>query len=127
ISAPASNQAEVVEMLKKIALPVVALVVMLILASAPAKAAVRFGVTVGPPVYTYPAYPYYPNPYVDPYYVPNYYYAPAPYAYPSFGFGWGGGHERFEHGGHEFRGPVGHERSGFHGGGAVHGGGGHRR
>ena len=116
-------------MLKKIALPVVALVVMLILASAPAKAAVRFGVTVGPPVYTYPANPYYPDPYVDPYvdpyYAPNYYYAPAPYVYPSYGFGWGGhgDHDRFERGGHEFRGSVGHERGGF-GGGAFRGGGG---
>ena len=86
-------------MLKKIALPVVALVVMLILASAPAKAAVRFGVTVGPPVYTYPAYPYdpyaYANPYADPYAYPgyyDYYYAPAPvYAYPSFSYGYRGG------------------------------------
>ena len=33
-------------MIKKLALPVVALVTMLILTSAPAKAAVRFGITV---------------------------------------------------------------------------------
>jgi hypothetical protein len=105
-------------MLKKIALPVVALVVMLILASAPAKAAVQFGVTVGPPVYTYPAYPNYSgpyyDPYADPYAAPNYYYAPAPaYVYPNFGFGWGGhgDHERFEH--REFRGHEGHERGGY--------------
>ena len=77
-------------MLKKIALPVVALFALLILASAPAKAAVRFGITVGPPVYTYPVYPYYSNPYAYSYAYPytpdsynNYYYAPAPrYVYP---------------------------------------------
>jgi hypothetical protein len=126
---------EVKEMLKKIALPVVALVVMLILASAPAKAAVRFGVTVGPPVYTYPAYPYdpyaYANPYADPYaypgYYDNYYYAPAPaYAYPYFSYGYRGG---FGHGGHElqehrvpaFRGGGHEQRGGFGGSG------GHRR
>ena len=73
-------------MLKKLALPVVALAVFLILASAPAKAAVRFGITVGPPVYTYPAYPYYQDPYAYSYAYPynyNYYYAPVPtYVYP---------------------------------------------
>jgi hypothetical protein len=118
---------EVIEMLKKIALPVVALVAMLILASAPAKAAVRFGITVGPPVYTYPAYPYdpyvYANPYADPYaypgYYDNYYYAPAPvYAYPYFSYGYRGGdhgrHEMNEHRGNAFRG---HEHGGFGGGG----------
>src|SRR5215475_1091929 len=95
---PASNVVEVIEMLRKIALPVVALVVMLILASVPAKAAVRFGITVGPPVYTYPAYPVYPDPYYSapypaPYVAPGYYYAPAPvYAAPSFGFSWGNRH-----------------------------------
>src|SRR5689334_10292400 len=75
-------------MLRKIALPVVALAVFLMLASAPAKAAVRFGITVGPPVYTYPAYPY-ADPYAYQYASPydynynNYYYAPAPrFVYP---------------------------------------------
>jgi hypothetical protein len=85
-------------MLKKIALPVVALLVMLILSSAPAQAAVRFGIGIGAPVYTYPAYPVYPAPY--PYVAPNYYYAPAPaYIAPSFGFVWGGGHghSSFDH------------------------------
>ena len=73
-------------MLKKIALPVVALVGLLFLASAPAKAAVQFGITVGPPVYTYPAYPYYSDPYAYSYAYPysyNYYVAPAPrFVYP---------------------------------------------
>ena len=123
-------------MFKKLALPVVALAAMLTMTSAPAKAAVRFGVTVGPPVYTYPAAPYvspYYDPYVDPYYDP-YYVAPAPvYTYPSFGFGYYGGHrdhdDHFEHG-RTFRGFEGHERGGggfsrgFSGG---HAGGGHRR
>ena len=90
-------------MLKKIALPVVALVAMLILASAPAQAAVRFGITIGPPVYTYPAYPdpyAYSYDYADPYVYPGYnYYAPAPtYVYPYFTYR-GGWHNR----GHEFR------------------------
>jgi hypothetical protein len=81
---------------------------MLSVASAPAKAAVRFGVTIGAPVYTYPAYPTYPAPYVAPdsYYAP--YYAPAPaYTYPpsiGFGFGWDHrDHERMEHRREEFR------------------------
>ena len=124
---------KVIKMLKKIALPVVALVVMLILASAPAKAAVRFGITIGPPVYTYPAYPYDPHayaaPYVDPYVYPynSYYYAPAPaYVYPYFSYrsGWNShrAHEFREHHGHEFRG---HEKNGNFGGNGFRGG--HRR
>ena len=72
-------------MLKKIALPVVALVVMLILTSAPAKAAVRFGITIGPPVYTYPAYPYLFGSLRGSLCVDNYYYAPAPgYVYAPY-------------------------------------------
>ena len=106
-------------MLKKIALPVVALVALMILASAPAKAAVRFGITVGPPVYTYPAYPYYQDPYaapyVDPYAYPySYnYYTPAPtYVYPYRSWNAYRGysnfrdherHERWEHQQREFR------------------------
>jgi hypothetical protein len=103
-------------MLKKIALPVVALVALLILASAPAKAAVRFGITVGPPVYTYPAYPYYQDPYVTPYVDPyaysyNYYYTPAPtyvYPYRSWNRGFNNfrdheRHERLEHQQRELR------------------------
>jgi hypothetical protein len=118
-------------MFKKIGLSSIALAAMLMLAAPPrASAKVRFGVSVGRPVYSYPVDPYaynypynyqydpygyqgynyaYPNtPYVTPYYSAPYY---------SFGFGWGGnqyGHERHEYrerqehrGGREFRG--GHE------------------
>jgi hypothetical protein len=42
-------------MLKKMALPVIALVVLLFAATAPAKAGVSFGITVRPQVQTYPA------------------------------------------------------------------------
>jgi hypothetical protein len=117
------------------------LVVMLLLTSAPAKAAVRFGVTVGPPVYTYPAYPYdpyaYADPYADPYaypgYYDNYYYAPAPaYVYPYYNYRGGWGHEFHERGGQAFRG-EGHEQRGGFGGNSFRGSsvggsrGGHRR
>ena len=123
-------------MLKKLALPVVALVAILIMTSAPAQAAVRFGITVGPPVYTYPAVPYaspYYDPYVDPYYDP-YYVAPAPvYTYPSVGFGYyGGGYrghdDHVEHG-RTFRGFEGNSRGGGfgHGFSGGHAAGGHRR
>ena len=44
-------------MLKKIGLPAIALLAMLSFAPHPAKAAVRFGVYVGGPVYTAPYYP----------------------------------------------------------------------
>jgi len=102
---------EVEEMLKKIGLPVVALGGMLAFAAPKqAGAQVRFGVSVGAPVYG-PAYaapapvsPYnYPgyNSY-DPYYAPPYptYVAPAPvYVGPSIGFGFG-------YGGHSYRRPV---------------------
>jgi hypothetical protein len=71
-------------MLKRIGIPIFALVALLILFSTPqaANAAVRFGVYVGAPVYTYPAYPYayaYPR-----------YYAPYPvYTYPAPVYGYG--------------------------------------
>ena len=122
-------------MLKKIALPVVALVTILILTSAPAKAGVGIGVTIGPPAYTYPAYPYdpyYAAPYYDPYAYPGYYdyYAPAYVApYYSYRGGFDRGHEFHERGGEVFRG--GHVEHGFSGGtrgfsgGGAHGG--HRR
>jgi hypothetical protein len=63
-----------------------------------ADAAIRFGVALGAPAYSYAgAYQYgSPYPYAAPY---PYYNYPAPvYSYPyvapglSFGFGWGGGH-----------------------------------
>jgi hypothetical protein len=45
------------KMLKKIGLPVVALLGMLAFAPHQAKAEVRFGVAIGRPAYTYPVYP----------------------------------------------------------------------
>jgi hypothetical protein len=49
------------KMLKKIGLPMMALFGLLALAPLnQAKAAVRFGVYVGAPAYTYPVYPAYP-------------------------------------------------------------------
>jgi hypothetical protein len=69
-------------MLKKLGIPILALVAMLTLISPPAaNARVRFGVTVGSPyVYTYPAYPY-PYVYRYPYY---YSYPRRVYVYPSW-------------------------------------------
>ena len=99
-------------MLKKMVLPMAAFAMALALTSAPAQAAVRFGISVGP-VYTYPVpAPYVapiPVPYADPYAYgypyPNYYAYPAPvYRY--------GGHERLVERGHEFRGHGEHDRGG---------------
>ncbi len=47
-------------MFKKIGLPAIALLGALALAPHPAKAAVRVGVVIGRPPYTYPVYPVYP-------------------------------------------------------------------
>jgi len=44
-------------MFKKIGLPVIALLGMLAMAPHQANAAVRFGVVIGAPAYTYPVYP----------------------------------------------------------------------
>jgi hypothetical protein len=78
-------------MFKKFTLAVLA-PVLLLLASAPlhpAQARVHFGVTVGPPIYTYPYYPYgYAYPYSYPYYGYPYSY---PYASPYYNYGWGWG------------------------------------
>ena len=65
-------------MLKKIGLSTVALIATLVLlAPAPARAEVRFGVTIGTPAYAYPTY-------VDPYPYADYYAYPAPtYVYPA--------------------------------------------
>ncbi|MFN7997773.1 MAG: hypothetical protein U0Q18_29410 [Bryobacteraceae bacterium] len=60
-------------MLKQLGIPMMALAGILAFAQHQAKAAVRFGVTVGAPAYSYPAYPNYAP--------PAYYNAPA-YAYP---------------------------------------------
>jgi hypothetical protein len=68
--------------LKKIGLPAVALLVVLIAFSAPANAGVRFGVTVGAPVYTYPYYSSYSYPY--PVYNHYYYSAYPYYSYPVY-------------------------------------------
>ena len=121
-------------MLKKTGLPMVAFIAGLAFASVPAKAAVRFGVTIAPPVYSYPA-PYV-DPYVDPYAYPgyyDYYAAPAP-VYP-YSYGWGGygGHYDRDRGEHFRGGDRGFEGRGssgghaFQGGGRGFGGGGHRR
>ena len=101
-------------MLKKIGIPIVAvLAFMVLLAPMHANAGVRFGVTVGPPVYYAPPYVYsYPYPYYDPYVYgygyPRYYYRYpyySSYPYYSGSFYWrGGGRERFEHRGFRDRG-----------------------
>jgi len=99
-------------MLKKIGISTLALVALLVMANpAPAKAEVRFGLSLGvPPVYSYPADPYaYPAPYAYPY---NYYATPPTYIYPAPAYGYGfnyrfGGHDRdrryFEQRDHERR------------------------
>jgi hypothetical protein len=75
------------KMLKKIGLPMMALFGLLALAPLnQAKAAVRFGVFVGAPAYTYPVYPPYPV-------------VPAPaYVYPYGAWvGWGAGRDFHGH------------------------------
>ena len=106
-------------MLKKVGLPLIALSGMLAFAAPKqADAQVRFGVSIGAPVYG-PAYvapapvSSYNYPYYDPYYVAPYptYIAPAPaYVGPSIGFGFG-------YGGHSYRRPVIVNRGYEHGGG----------
>jgi hypothetical protein len=98
-------------MFKKIGIPIFAvLAVMVLLAPTHANAGVRFGVTVGPPVYYAPpyaySYPYPYDPYVYGYAYPRYYRYPySAYPYYSGGFYWrGGGRERFEHRGFRERG-----------------------
>jgi hypothetical protein len=86
-------------MIKKIGLPLVALTAALAFAAPKqADARVRFGVSIGGPVYVGPA-PYVPYAYpaYNPYYAAPYpaYVAPAPvYVGPSvgIGYGWGGGY-----------------------------------
>jgi len=100
-------------MFKKIGIPIFAvLALMALLSPAQANAGVRFGVTVGPPVYYAPPYAYsYPYPYYDPYVYgysyPRYYYRYPYYSsYPYYGssFYWRGGHERREFRGFRERG-----------------------
>jgi len=89
-------------MFKTMGVPIFAvLAFMALLAPAHANAGVRFGITVGPPVYYAPPYAYsYPYPYAyDPYaygYPYRSYYYSAPYRpYYRSGFYWRG-HERRE-------------------------------
>jgi hypothetical protein len=94
-------------MIKKIGLPLIALTAVLAFAAPKqADARVRFGVSIGAPVYVGPA-PYVPYGYpaYNPYYSAPYpaYVAPAPvYVGPSVGVGFGyrGGY------GYGYRGPV---------------------
>ncbi len=116
-------------MLKKIGLPMLALAAITAFAAPQAaQAQVRFGVSVGAPVYGYPAYSApvytapapYPYGYVAPYAYPYYGYAPAYVGPPvGFGFGWGSGYGGYYRGGYGYRAPVVHEfrGGGFHGGG----------
>jgi hypothetical protein len=116
---------EVEKMLKKIGIPALALLAMLVLASPPPAAAeVHFGVFVGPPAPAYPVYPgYYNAPvYPYPYVAPGYAY--PGYAYPAYGYGYYGygrgwrdhdrhydyGHLRGDYRGHSFRGNESHRR-----------------
>ena len=97
-------------MLKRIGIPVLLLLALLMVFGTPqANAAVRFGVFVGGPAYG-PVYPGYPYVYSDPYPYPyrTYYYArPYPYYYSAPAYGYYGRyywrdrrwreHERREH------------------------------
>ncbi|HEY2012194.1 MAG TPA: hypothetical protein VGH38_01780 [Bryobacteraceae bacterium] len=118
-------------------LAMAALAAAMVFTARPADARVRFGVTIAPPVYSYPATPYvapyaytdpyagqnaYPDPntYVDPYAYPAPVYTyPAPaYVAPYFSFGFGGGdrHEFREHGHYEGHGEVFRGHESFRGG-----------
>ncbi|MBV8907011.1 MAG: hypothetical protein JOZ22_25505 [Acidobacteriia bacterium] len=108
-------------MVKKIGIASLALAGVLVLGSAKANAAVRFGIGVGvaPAVPVAPVAPAVPvNPYAYPYADPAYV-APYTYAYPyvgpsiDFGFGYGGWHGY--HAGPIYRGGE-HFDRGFHGG-----------
>jgi len=87
-------------MFKKIGIPIFAVLAFIVLmAPAHANAGVRFGISVGPPVYYPPPYVYsYPYPYAYGYpYPSSYYYYSGPYRYPYYtSFYWRGGHERRE-------------------------------
>lgn len=86
-------------MLKRVALPIVALVVLLMLSSVPANGGVQFHVFVGPRIHTYPVYTYpygyaYPYPRYYPY--ANYYLAPR-YTHSYYTYTWHRRHELAEH------------------------------
>jgi hypothetical protein len=117
-------------MLKKIGFATLALAGLMVLASPKSDAAVRFGIEVGVPAYSYPyAYPHvYPNAY--PYPVYGSYAHGYPYVGPSIGLGfgygaWGRAGHGF-HGGSVYRGGS-HVSEGFHGGFHAGGHGGGRR
>jgi hypothetical protein len=96
----------------KFAIPIAVLAALFLFITPPqASAKVHFGVYVGPPTYTYPAYPYaygypygynYPYAYGYPYdyYYPSYGY--RVYSYPRYSFGHAR-HEWREHREHEWR------------------------
>lgn len=93
-------------MIKKIGLSVALLAGMFVLAPRPAKAEVHFGVYVGAPAYTYPAYPAYGYGY-DAY--PDDYAYPAPvYRYPApayvapYSYGYGSRFRDRDHERHEW-------------------------
>ena len=103
-------------MLRKIGIPLLALVAFLLVISPPqASAKWHFGVYVGPPVYTYPPAPYvYGYPYSYPYPPYSRYYVQPGYAYPygySTYYSWGGRHRRNEWREHEWREHERHEIS----------------
>src|SRR3954467_7796938 len=99
-------------MIKKIGLSLALLAGLFVLAPRPAKAEVHFGVYVGAPAYTYPAYPAYgydayPDAYAYP--APVYRY-PAPTYVAPYSYGYGSRYrdndrherrERVEHNRHE--------------------------
>ena len=69
--------------LRAIGIPALAFAGMLAIVHPPqANAAVRFGVTVGGPVYVYPAYPYRYYPYDYYYHYPHHHYRARVYVYP---------------------------------------------
>jgi hypothetical protein len=74
-------------MLKKLGIPILAVAAILLITPPHANAAVRFGVYVGAPVYSYPAYTYY-TPYYYSYPAYSYYSYPAYsyYAYPRYSY-----------------------------------------
>lgn len=90
----------------KIAVPIVVLIALFVFISPPqASAKVHFGVYIGPPAYTYPAYPYaygYPYVYDYPYAYSYPYYGYQVYSYPRYSWGHAR-HEWREHREHEFR------------------------
>ena len=96
-------------MLKRIGIPVLVLLALLVVFGTPqANAGVRFGVFVGGPAYG-PVYPGYPYVYSDPYPYPyrTYYYSrPYPYYYysaPVYGYGYSSRYYGHGHREHEWR------------------------